>query len=77
MRTPNIVCAAVALSLGFVCGSVLHPHAVQARGHLTAHIEQVFTTPMGRETTGSIAGFSCASVNGQEPQCYALVLSGN
>jgi hypothetical protein len=77
MTVSKSVAAGVALCVGFALGSVLHPLKVQARNHVTAHIEQVFSVPTGRQTSGSIAGFSCASSEGKEPECYALVLAGD
>jgi hypothetical protein len=77
MKISNSVIAGVALIAGFALGSVLHPLKAQARGHVTAHIEQVFSVPTGHETNGSIAGFSCANGDGKEPQCFALIVSSN
>lgn len=75
MRIRNSINAVAMLLIGFVLGSICHVPRVQARNHVTAHIEQVSQFPMGRETNGSIGGFSCASAEGQEPKCFALVLS--
>ena len=77
MKVPTSLLVGVASLVGFVFGSTFHPQRVEARAHMTAHIEQVFPIPTGRETNGSIAGFSCAGSNGQDPQCYALIISGN
>lgn len=77
MTVSNSVAIGMALSVGFALGSLLHPPKVQARNHITAHIEQVFPVATGRETNGSIAGFSCASADGKEPECFALITSGN
>lgn len=77
MRVRNSLMVGVSLLVEFALGSIYHPARVQARTHMTAHIEQVFAVPMGRETNGSIAGFSCASGDGPQPQCFALVVSGN
>lgn len=75
MKIPNSVIAGAALISGFAFGSMFQTPEVQARNHMTAHIEQVSQFPTGRQTNGSIAGFSCASSGGEEPKCYALVLS--
>ena len=75
MKVSNSVAAGVALFVGFALGSVFHPPKVQARNHWTAHIEQVFSIPTGREVSGSITGFSCASAEGLEPKCFALIVA--
>jgi hypothetical protein len=64
MKISNSVLVGAALLTGFLSGSLLHPRIVQARTHMTAHIEQVFPIPTGHETNGSIAGFSCANGSG-------------
>jgi hypothetical protein len=75
VKISNSAIAGAALIAGFVLGSMLHTPRVHARNHMTAHIEQVSQFPTGRETNGSIAGFSCASSGGEEPKCFALVVS--
>ena len=75
MKTPHSIIAGAALITGFVFGSMFHTPKVQARNHLTAHIEQVSQVPNGRQTNGTIAGFSCASSGGEEPKCFALIVS--
>jgi hypothetical protein len=69
--------AGATLITGFVFGSMFDGSKVEARNHMTAHIEQVSQIPTGRETSGSIAGFSCASSGGEEPKCFALIVSPN
>ncbi len=76
MKFASSIGVGVALLVGFVLGSSFGSPKAQARAQFSAHIEEVLSVPTGRQTNGSIQGFSCVR-DEQGPRCFALVLSGN